>query len=122
MRISHPFVWVFLLVGTALGLLFIAFVKAHRAWRSARWPRERERRNTWRRGTAAVHTARRITEAGDFRLVLVVHPEHASPQYRSAPAALRLTGVVRIPEKAQPWLEKGDVPVRFSPDAPENLA
>lgn len=122
MRISHPYAWVLLLIGAVLGLLFMAFVKAHRAWRSARWSHERERRKAWSRAIARVQTSRRITEAGDFRLVLVVRPEHDTPQYRSAPTALRLTGVARIPDKAQEWLDKGDLPVRLAPDSPEQLA
>jgi len=127
MRFSHPYVWVLLCIGFVLlgvlGALWAGYEVVLRRWRAFRWPRERERRRAWSRVLARVDRAERVTELGDFILVLGIRPGADSATYRDAAEEVRWRRIVRLPSSAAPHVEKAEtLPVLLAPSMPLTLA
>jgi hypothetical protein len=121
-RLSHPYAWVFLVfLGMLLALVFaIAAVVAMilRRWRGLRWPEEYARRKTWHRTLSQVESVRRVTQAGDFLVILRVPLEGSEARYREAPATVRWKRMSRLPEPVASWLETAEsIPLLVSPDS-----
>ena len=119
MRVSHPMVFV---VGIAAVALFFVAIALHKAWRVLSWPSVRRRREGWLSRVARVESAMRVTEAGDYLLVLDVAlaPDDAE-SYRGMPARVKLRGIARLPQQAVTWMENAnELPVRVAP--PSSLA
>jgi hypothetical protein len=122
MRLSHPYVWVFLVIGTVLGgvaLLALRVVTAAiEAVRRRRWETERGARAAWERLTASVEQALRITDLGDFRLVVRVPP--VTGGYRDAAASgVRLKSIVRLAAPVARAIESANsLPVLVHPTQP----
>ena len=109
----YPINWVAGLVvvvgtGIVMALVFVVVVLG-RGWRWVSWPREQRRREALPAVMATVESSTRITEAGDFRLVLLVH-------------GARVKGIVRLTDEAVEHIEeRGTLPVRADAAEPQKL-
>ena len=112
----------FLVIAAAFGLMVVAFMKLLRLVRAVTWPKERVKRTRWISVVAAVESWTSIGDAGLFRVVLRVPVSTTQPTYRTGDAPRRLRAFVRLPQGAVDWLERGELPVRIPPNAPERLA
>lgn len=109
-RLSHPLVWVALLVGGAFLALLIVVLRGVGAvmqrLRRHGWDRERAARATWTRVITRVESAKRVTDAGDFSLLLAMpHGPHARVRtiVRVAPhVATAVEATERLPVLVHP--------------------
>jgi len=120
MRISHPLVFV---IGIAGVFAFFAFLAVMKAYRAITWPALQRRRYEWPAMRARVESSSRVTEAGDFLLVLQLEPLIDPAGYRTTTERPRLRGIARLPERAVTWmLSSGELPVRVNPKRATDLA
>src|SRR3954471_11791336 len=120
MRISHPIVFV---IGVAALFAFFAFVAIMKAYRAITWRALQRRRYEWPAVRARVESSSRVTEVGDFVLVLQVEPLVDAAGYRTTTERPRLRGIARLPERAVTWmLSSGELPVRVNPKRATDLA
>jgi hypothetical protein len=126
-RVFHPYLWVLACIGTVLcgvlGVLIAAYVALSRRWRTLWWPRERARRRTWTRALARVERAERVTQLGDFILVLGVRAPADLPSYREVTEETRWRRIVRLPNSAASHIEQAaSIPILLPPNRPMTFA
>lgn len=120
MRVSHPSVFFVCMAAFAALLVVWAALKSFRA---LSWPRELRRRRGWAAARARVEESTRVTDIGDFILVLSVSRIEADGNtYRDGESPLKLRGIARLPERAiERMTELQELPVRLDPRAPNQL-
>lgn len=116
MRIYDQGVWlVCVAVFAVLVVAGVIYLAVEKGWRSASWPRERARRAGWSKEVAQVESWTRVTEVGDFQIVLSLVSSELVETYRSTIGRVRLRGMARLSARAVTHMESTKLlPVRFS--------